>query len=258
MATNEPKPKITLHWLELSRSHRILWLLEELNIGYELKTYKRGSDRLAPPELKQIHPLGTSPLITIEVPGQEKPVTMVESGEIVEYLCEFYGKHLIPPRYPEGKEGQIGMETEEWLRYRHYIHYAEGTIMPYNIMMLIVSIVSNPPGAPFFIKPIARRIGDGVKNIFLQKKLDTNWAFLEEQVKTAPNGGGYLCGTKLTGADILMVFPLEGGRARTGLTKEKYPALWQYTEKLSNSEGYLRATKKIEEATGEKFVAISA
>ncbi|KAK3076877.1 hypothetical protein LTS18_011752, partial [Coniosporium uncinatum] len=100
--------KITLHWLTQSRSHRILWLLEELKLDYDLKIYKRGSDMLAPPELKQVHPLGKSPVINVQVPGVEEPMVIAESGAIVEYLTEYFGKWMIPVRYPEGKEGQIG------------------------------------------------------------------------------------------------------------------------------------------------------
>jgi hypothetical protein len=104
--------------LDKSRSQRIIWLLEELKLDYELKVYKRGTDWLAPKELKEIHPLGKSPVIGVQAPGAEKPVIIAESGAIVEYLCEHFGRSLIPQRYPEGKDGVIGAETEEWLRYR--------------------------------------------------------------------------------------------------------------------------------------------
>jgi hypothetical protein len=139
MADMEPPAKITLHWLEVSRSHRILWLLEELEIPYELKTYKRGKDKLADPKLKEVHPLGKSPVITVEVPGAEKPLVIAESAAIVEYLCDYYGKWLVPKRYREGKEDQIGGESESWLRHRFFMHYAEGSIMPLMLIALIVS-----------------------------------------------------------------------------------------------------------------------
>jgi glutathione S-transferase len=139
MADSHPLAKITLHWLEVSRSHRILWLLEELQIPYELKTYKRGKDKLADPKLKEIHPLGKSPVITVEAPGAEKPLVIAESAAIVEYLCHYYGKWLVPKRYREGKEDQIGGESESWLRHRFFMHYAEGSIMPLMLIALIVS-----------------------------------------------------------------------------------------------------------------------
>lgn len=107
-----------LHRLNKSRGQRIIWLLEELKLSYEIKVYKRAKDRRAPPSLKEIHPLGKSPAITIEAPGLNKPLALAESGPIVEYLCEHFGRQLIPQRYPDGKDGVIGAETEEWLRYR--------------------------------------------------------------------------------------------------------------------------------------------
>lgn len=110
--------------------------MEELNVDYELKIFKRGSDMLAPPELKEVHPLGKSPVVGIQAPGAEKPLILAESGAIVEYLTEYFGKHLIPKRYPEGKEGMIGAETEEWLRYRYFMHYAEGSLMTLMLIAL--------------------------------------------------------------------------------------------------------------------------
>ena len=124
--------------LETSRSHRILWLLEELKVPYELKTYKREKSKLADPKLKEVHPLGKSPVVEIESPALAKPLVLAESGAIVEYLCDHFGKWLIPKRYQEGKEDQVGGETESWLRNRMYMHYAEGSIMPLNVIGLLV------------------------------------------------------------------------------------------------------------------------
>ena len=99
---------------------------------------------LAPPELKKIHPLGKSPLLKIEVQGKSEPLILAESAVIVEYLIKHFGHHLIPREYVTGKEGQIGQETEEWLRYRYFMHYAEGTIMQFLVVALVVnSIPSN-------------------------------------------------------------------------------------------------------------------
>jgi len=126
--------------LEQSRSHRILWLLEELKLKYELKTFKRRADKLAPAELKEVHPLGKSPIITIEAPGTSKPLVLAESGAIVEYLVDHFGQarpSLVPARYREGQEGKIGGETEEWMRYRYFMHYVEGSLMPFLVMTLV-------------------------------------------------------------------------------------------------------------------------
>ena len=97
---------------------------------------------LAPPELKKIHPLGKAPLLTIEVEGRSSPLVLAESSVIVEYLIKHYGPHLAPREFDAGKEGQIGQETEEWLRYRYFMHYAEGSLMPYLLSALIA--ISKP------------------------------------------------------------------------------------------------------------------
>ena len=124
--------------LEKSRSQRILWLLEELKVEYELKTYKR-KNMLAPPELKQIHPLGKSPIISVQAEGMSEPLVLAESGLIIEYIIDHFGPHLAPKRYKEGKEGQVGGETEEWIRYRYFMYYGEGSLMPYLVILLLMN-----------------------------------------------------------------------------------------------------------------------
>lgn len=104
--------------------------------------------------------------------------------------------------------------------------------------------------SPFFIRPIANAIKANVESTFLNPSLDTNFAFLESQVKSAPDGGGYLCGSKLTGADILMSFPLGAAKARSGFTKEKYPALWNYVNRLEERDGFKKAAQKIVDVEG--------
>lgn len=107
---------------------------------YELKTFKRRADKLAPAELKEVHPLGKSPVITIEAPGADKPLVLAESGAIVEYLCDHFGSvrpTLVPERYQTGREGQVGGEREEWIRYRYFMHYVEGSLMPFLVMTLV-------------------------------------------------------------------------------------------------------------------------
>lgn len=123
--------------LDKSRSQRILWLLEELKVDYELKIFKRGKDFHAPPELKDVHPLGKSPVVGIQAADAAKPLIIAESGAIVDYLTEYFGKWMIPKRYPDGKEGLIGAETEEWLRYRFLMHYAEGSFMTIMLIALM-------------------------------------------------------------------------------------------------------------------------
>lgn len=104
--------------LNESRGQRIVWLLEELKLEYDIKIYLRQKNKRAPPELKQVHPLGKSPVVTIEAPSLEEPLVLAESGAIVEYIIDHFGTHLIPKRYLDGSEGTIGAETKEWQRYR--------------------------------------------------------------------------------------------------------------------------------------------
>ena len=107
-------------------------------MDYEVKTYKR-QRMLAPPEFKKIHPLGKSPIISIETENTPKPIVLAESGLIAEYLIDHLAPRLVPKRYAEGKEGQLGGETESWLRYRYYMHYAEGSLMPFLLIQLVVN-----------------------------------------------------------------------------------------------------------------------
>jgi len=228
---------ITLYWLEKSRSQRILWLLEELNLKYELKTYKR-VNTLAPPELKEIHPLGKPPLIGIQAEGQTGPRILAESGLITEYLIDHFGPELAPKRYYEGSEGKVGAETESWIRYRYFMHYGEGTLMTYLIVALLVSNIRNGP-VPFFLKPITNGIANKIDSMFLQPNFKTNYEFLESQLATS--SGDFLCGDELTGADIMMSFPLSTAKGRSDLTQEKYPKIWAYVDRLESRNAFKRA-----------------
>ncbi|KAL5359972.1 glutathione S-transferase [Aspergillus floccosus] len=246
--------KITLYWLEKSRSQRICWLLEELGLEYSLKTFKRHPETMmAPPELKKIHPLGKSPVLTIETPNTAKPLVLAESAAIVEYLCDhFGGDKLVPRRYPDGQEGQVGAETEEWMRYRYFMHYAEGTLMPFLVMQLVMDSVKNAP-VPFFIKPIPRFVASKVEAAFLHRNVFANFDFLEERLQSAPDGGPFICGSQLTAADIMMSFPVIAAAMRIPLG-DKYPRLAAYVQTLEKQEGYRRAVAKVEEIEG-KFEA---
>lgn len=254
MATSTPdadkKPRIVLHWLEVSRSHRILWFFEELGISYELKTYKRTAESLAPPELKSVYPLGKSPVVEIFLPDSATPIVLAESAAIVEYFSDYYGSWLVPTRYREGKDGLIGGETESWIRYRMLMHYAEGSLMPLMLMSLMVKRIRNSP-VPFFIKPITSGVAAKIESSFLERNFKTHYDFLENQLATAPGGEGFLCGKDLTAADIMMSFPMEAGQGRSGFTKEQYPKIWAYVERIHDREAYKRAVASIIEREGE-------
>ncbi|KAJ5901491.1 hypothetical protein N7495_002019 [Penicillium taxi] len=244
--------KITLYWLEQSRSQSILWLLEELQLEYELKTFKRRADKLAPSELKNVHPLGKSPLITIEAPGSSEPMVLAESGAIIEYLCDHFGtnKTLIPERYVAGREGQVGGEREEWMRFRYFMHYVEGSLMPFMVMKVVNDSLRNSP--PFFVRPLTGFVASQIEASFLNRNIQGNLAFLEERLKTAPEGGPFICGKELTAADILLSFPIIAisRRLLKGEEKAKYPLLAAYAERLQTADGYKKAVAKVEQVEG--------
>ncbi|ESZ90523.1 glutathione S-transferase [Sclerotinia borealis F-4128] len=248
------QPKIKLYWLNQSRSQRVLWLLEELHIPYELEILHRQPSKLAPPELKKIHALGKSPVLTILSPGATEPVVLAESAFIMEYLLDHFAhgstSTLLPTRWKAGLKNTIGGETEEWLRFRYYMHYAEGSLMPLMLVALIMSML-NSPTLPFFIRPITYLITSKVHSSFLTPNFTTHFSFLNSQIQSSPQNGKYLCGAHLTGADILMSFPLVAAKQRAGLTKDAYPELFEYVERLEGEEGYKRAVEKIVEMEGE-------
>ncbi|KAL8664238.1 MAG: hypothetical protein Q9202_003188 [Teloschistes flavicans] len=246
-AASAGKPKIVLYWLEKSRAQRILWLLEELKVDYELKTYKR-QERQAPPALKKVHPLGKAPLLSVQAEGAAEPIVLAESGPIAEYLIDHFGPQLAPSKWQDGRENQVQGETEQWLRYRYYMHYTEGTLMPYLVTALLLSIIRAK--SPFFIKPVANAIAGNITSMFLNPNLDSNLSFLESQIKSSPDGGGFLCGSKLTGADILMSFPLGAAKGRSNFTKANYPALWDYVDRIEALDSFKRAVQKIIDVEG--------
>jgi glutathione S-transferase len=188
---------ITVHHLNNSRSQRVLWLLEELGVEYEVKRYER--DRitmLAPPSLRAVHPLGKSPVIT------DGPLTLAESGAIVEYLAERYcgGRMLPPPGTPER------------LRCVYWLHYAEGSAMPPLLMALIFRRVREAP-APFFVRPIARGIADKVMTTFIGPQIKLHLDYMEGELGKST----WFAGNEFTAADIQMSFPLEAAASRGGL-----------------------------------------
>ena len=210
---------ITLHHLETSRSQRILWLLEELGVPYELKIYARDkATKLAPPALKAIHPLGKSPVIT---DGDE---VIAESGAIIEYLQEVYDAEglLKPAAFAERQQ------------YRYWMHYAEGSLMPLLVMKLIFGRLGKPP-MPWLIRPIAGAIGQGVQKNYIDKQLVTHMDYLEQHLATHP----YFAGYQFSAADIQMSFPVEAISARAGLGK--YPHLNAWLSNVTARPAYQKA-----------------
>jgi glutathione S-transferase len=214
---------ITLHHLENSRSQRFLWLLEELGVEYTIKHYKRDAKTsLAPPELLKVHPLGKSPVIT------DGDITVAESGAIVEYLLGKYDKGRLLPA-----EG-----TAERRAYTYWLHYAEGTIMPLMIISLILTRIENAP-MPFFIKPIAKGITGKVRANYLGPNMKRNLDFIEDTLSKSQ----WFCGDRMTGADIMMSFPLEAAAMRAGL-KDNYPHAAALLERIHALPTYKKALEK--------------
>jgi glutathione S-transferase len=213
---------ITVHHLENSRSHRVLWLLEELGVPYEITHYRRDpKTRLAPPELLQVHPLGKAPVIT------DGGATLAESGAIIEYLLDRYGNGaLVPPR-----------GTPEKTRYTYWMHFAEGTAMPPLVMKLVFNRVERGP-MPFFAKPIARGISAKVKSAFI----DPHLARIVTHMDNELGRDGWFAGRDFTAADIQMSFPVEAAAARADAASS--PNIKRYLERIHERPAYQRAIEK--------------
>jgi glutathione S-transferase len=213
---------IVVHHLNDSRSQRVLWLLEELGTPYEIKRYQRDAETmLAPPELKAVHPLGKSPVIT------DGDITVAESGLIVDYLIKTYGGgRLIPP------EG-----SPERLRYDYWLHYAEGSAMPPLLMKLVFSVL--PDRAPWFVKPIVKGISDTAQKTFIDPQLKLHADYWEAELGKAE----WFAGDQFTGADVQMSFPLEAAAMRAGLGKN-YPKIAAFLQRIHTRPAYKTALEK--------------
>jgi glutathione S-transferase len=214
---------ITLHHLNNSRSQRILWLLEELDVPYEIKRYQRDpKTMLAPPELRAVHPLGKSPVIT---DGER---TLAESGAIIEYLADRYG------------DGRLisAPGSDERLRQTYWLHYAEGSAMPPLLLKLVFRRVESAP-MPFFIKPVARGIAQKVQNDFVDPQLKLHLDYLEGELGAAD----WFAGDAFSVADIQLSFPLEAFAARGGLD-DGYPGLVGFLQRIHARPAYQRALER--------------
>ncbi|MDO8267530.1 MAG: glutathione S-transferase [Moraxellaceae bacterium] len=214
---------ITVHHLNNSRSQRVLWLLEELGVPYEVKRYERDSKTmLAPAALKKIHPLGKSPVIT------DGDITVAESGAIMEYLVGKYGNGTLIP----------APDTAERLRYTYWLHYAEGSAMMPLLLTLIFSEIPKAP-MPFFVRPIVKGIADKVKAQFVNPQLSLHFNYIESELgKTA-----WFAGTEFTAADVQMSFPVEAAMNRGGI-RTSHPTMAAWLQKVQARPAYQRALAK--------------
>lgn len=214
---------IVVHHLNNSRSQRILWLLEELGLEYEIEHYQRDPrTMLAPPALKAVHPLGKSPVIT------DGDLVVAESGAIIEYLVERHGGGRLRP----------AAGTPARLRYTHFLHYAEGSAMPPLLLKLVFDKVENSP-MPFFARPIARSIAQKVKGSFVLPQIALHLGYLDAELGKHP----WFTGEEFTAADIALSFPLEAAASR-GALGDKYPNLNDFLARIHARPAYRRALER--------------
>lgn len=214
---------IIVHHLNNSRSQRILWLLEELGLDYEIRKYQRDAKTmLAPPELRAVHPLGKSPVIS------DGANTVAESGAIIEYLLERYGNGKFVP----------AAGTPDKLRYTYFMHYAEGSAMTPLLMKLVFDRVESSP-MPFFARPIARGIAHKVKQTYILPQIAQHLAYLEAELAKA----NWFAGPEFSGADIQISFVLEAAASRGGLG-DKYPKLMDFLNRIHARAAYQRALER--------------
>lgn len=214
---------IVVHHLNNSRSQRVLWLLEELGLEYEIKRYQRDPETmLAPASLKDVHPLGKSPVIT------DGALTLAESGAIIEYLVGRYGDGRLQP----------AAGTPERVRYTYWLHFAEGSAMPMLLMKLIFGRIAKAK-MPFFARPIAKAIAGNVTQSFIMPRIASQLDYMENELGKS----AWFAGDAFSAADIQMSFPLEAAAARGGLDAAR-PKLMAFLEKIHARPAYKRALER--------------
>ena len=214
---------ITVHHLNNSRSQRVLWLLEELGLPYEIKHYQRDAKTmLAPPELREVHPLGKSPVVS------EDGTTVAESGAIIEYLVERHGAGRLAP----------AAATPEHLRYRYWLHFAEGSAMPPLLLKLVFDQIARAK-LPFFVKPVVRAVSAKVLGSFVTPNLERQLDFMEAELGRS----AWFAGEDFSAADIQMSFPLEAAVQRAGLNASR-PKLMAFLARIHARPAFQRALER--------------
>ncbi len=210
-----------VHHLENSRSQRILWMLEELNVEYKVRAYKRDAKTsLAPPELKAVHPLGKSPVL------EHEGKIIAETGAILEYLVERSGGRMAPEP-----------DTPEYLRYKYWIHAAEGSYAPPLVLTLLLNRMEAAP-MPFFAKPIAKKLTKAVRDGYLDHTLKALFDYLDDELGNAD----WLAGHDITAADVAMSFPMEGFTARMDVGR--YKNIRAFLDRIHARPAYGRAIER--------------
>ena len=214
---------LTLHHLNNSRSQRILWLLEELGVDYNIEHYQRDSStNLAPDSLRAVHPLGRSPVLTTPEGA------IAESGAIVEYLVRKHGQtHFTSPESGENLQ-----------QYLFWLHFAEGSLMPPLVARLVLEKARQKGSKPFFIKPITNKLIDGILNAYYGPNLAQSLRYVESYLAHHT----WFAGEQPTGADVQMIFPLESLVA-SGNAKD-FPAIREYVKRVHARPAYKQALEK--------------
>jgi glutathione S-transferase len=214
---------IIVHHLNNSRSQRVLWLLQELGLPYEIVKYERDPQTmLAPASLKKVHPLGKSPVIT------DDGITVAESGAIVEYLVERHGGGRLIP----------APGTPERLQYRYWLHFAEGSAMPPLLLKLIFERIKATP-MPFFAKPIAKAIANKALATVVDPNLERQLDFMEGELSRSD----WFAGNEFSAADIQMSFPVEAAAQRAGLDANR-PKLLAFLKRIHARPAYQSALER--------------
>jgi glutathione S-transferase len=215
---------LTVHHLNNSRSQRVLWLLEELELPYEIVHYQRDpKTMLAPASLRAIHPLGKSPVVTTD-----DGAVLAESGAIIETLVERFGNGRLAP----------AAGTPEAIRYRYWLHFAEGTAMSPLLLKLVFDRIETSK-MPFFAKPIAKAIAAKAKSAFIHPNIASHLNYMEAELGRSE----WFAGNEFTGADIQMSFVVEASQARGGLDAKR-PKLMAYLERIHARPAYKRALER--------------
>ena len=214
---------IVVHHLNNSRSQRVLWLLEELDVPYEIVHYQRDPQTLlAPASLRRVHPLGKSPVVT------DGGLTLAESGAIIEYLAERYGDGLLAP----------ARGTPARLRYIYWLHYAEGSAMPLLLLKLAFARVAQAK-MPFFARPVAKAIAAQAYRGFIEPQLKLHLDYMEGELAE----GAWFAGEAFSAADIQMSFPIEAAVVRGGLDASR-PRLQAWLARIHARPAYQRALER--------------
>ncbi|KEZ79297.1 glutathione S-transferase [Salinisphaera hydrothermalis] len=213
---------ITVHHLADSRSQRVLWLLEELEIPYEVERYARDpKTMLAPEALKRVHPLGKSPVIT------DAHRTVAETGLIVDYIVREHGGGRLAP----------APGSEEYLRYQYWLHYAEGSLMPPLLLQFVFDTVETK--APWLARPMARAISGQVKKQWIRPQRLLHFDYLENELRSHE----WFVGDTFSAADIMLSFPIEAAVSRGG-AGERCPKLREFVARIHARPAYRRALER--------------